>query len=126
MKKYYLLAVTLSVSLIRCSSLPSTIEERVHAGDPYSHVREALGVPPSMEGDKNGGVVAYWDSRDICQIYFDKTYRVIRWECQRNPNYVNPVAAIFSGMGQGLQNSSSRSINCTTTGGSGFYNTNCH
>lgn len=35
------------------------------------------------------------------------------------------IGAIFTGMGQGLSGSSQRQMHCMTTGGGGFYNTNC-
>jgi hypothetical protein len=114
-------------SLIGCSSLNSKVAE-INQGEQKQKVLEELGRPDAFMTDEKDSSIVYWGYKkrsDMCIVAF-RLDTVIDTSCMKNPNYVNPVSAAFTGMGQGLQNASHNQTHCVTTGSPGFYTTNCN
>src|SRR6185312_2944938 len=120
------LAVMVLSGILGCTSLHKKVFDNIHEGDTNDHVFETLGDPdrfaPSVKVP--GGTAFYYDQKsDTCGVVI-KDDVVASVVCQSRA-YINPAAAMFQGMGQGLQNASRNQTHCTTTGSPGFYTTNC-
>lgn len=110
-----------------CVSLKDQIYS-IQKGDTKNIVISKLGNPIAWISDEKDPAITYLGYQrrmDQC-IVAVKEEKVIDTSCKRNPNYVNPIAAAFSGMGNGLQNANKNNLHCTTTGSEGFYSTNCN
>lgn len=75
--------------------------------------------------DGHSQALTYKTRKHECAVVLEND-KVVGYSCRRNASYVNPAAAMLTGMGNGLQNASSRRVNCTTTGSPGAYYTNCY
>lgn len=110
-----------------CVSLKDQIYS-IQKGDTKDIVISKLGNPITWISDEKDPAIIYLGYQrrmDQCIVAL-KEEKVIDTSCRRNPDYMNPIAAMLKGMGQGLQNANKNRTTCTTTGNPGFYTTNCN
>lgn len=110
------------------------VQDSIHKGDSVERVKEVLGEPDSFAPSQRvpGATAWYYESNGSVCGFTINNEKVDDYGCD-STNYRGTASRILGGFGtvlqgagQGLQNSSRGSTNCTTTGSSGIYNTNCH
>ena len=111
-----------------CASLHEDVFENIHEGDSSAHVVDILGQPDSFAPSvKIEGAKAWFYVRRSEQCAFTIHEDIVKIiGCGARPGYVNPIGAALKTMGDGLTRSGDDTVHCTTTGGDGLYNTNCH
>lgn len=122
--KTLLLLITLSA----CSSLSSRVRD-IKPGDSVSSVRESLGEPNEFKpSEKYPGTTAwaYKTRKETCVVWHNNDL-VVEKMCEANQSYVNPLAAMLKGAGEGMQQANqSASMNCTGTTFAGVTSMNCN
>lgn len=112
--------------LTGCTSLPTKIQDNVNYGDSKEQVIEALGKPQTFSGDIFTQKLTYIQRANTCRIELSMG-KVQSISCEATQGYVNPAAALLSGMGGGLQQSNrSEPTTCMTSCGGYLCNTSCN
>jgi hypothetical protein len=108
---YKLLLVGL-LSLPGCTSLPQKVSS-IAQGTPKQEVLAKLGSPDTFVNNSDGSyVMAYRSKGNVCALGFVADLMQTS-ACEKDPNYIGPVAGFFKGFSEGYNASQASRVRTT-------------